>query len=176
MFIRKQALALALLASFLCTLCMMNTAWAKYRPLDLKNLLSNSKLIVSGEITKLSKSEFAFKIDKVLHGKLKSKTIQVIQFKNWTCAQRWAPYQVGQKLLLCLNPSSKSSGSFKIRSGGAEGEMPTLKNFVYIHGPSHLPQKFELHKKVYAKQIRAQKISIKALTKEIARLHKTSKE
>ena len=138
----------------------------------------------AGEIVALTDKTFELKVAKVYRGKYSDKetpeeTIRVLRFQNWTCAQRWAPYAVGQHVFLCLKPIPTESGdescgrrrTYRIQSAGGEGEMPIVGKHVYVHGPSGIKMKHDKHI-VYGKPILAQKISLAQMERLLASRNK----
>lgn len=117
-----------LVATFLFT----GTAHAKYAPPPVEDVFGTSELVVSGEITKLTAKTFVLAVDEVAIGDVGSH-VTIQRFENWTCAHRWAPYKVGQKVLVFAS-KHPDTRSWRIRSAGGEGEMPIIGDKVVLRG------------------------------------------
>lgn len=115
-------------------------AQAKYIPLELGDMLGSSDLVLTGTITRVGETTFELEIERLVAGEFKEPHIEVARFRDWACARRWAPYAVGQQVLLCLFRAHGVDGKPKwaIRSGGGEGEMPLREGYVYYRA-ANLP-------------------------------------
>jgi len=73
---------------------------ADYSPKELYEMVIKADKIVYGEVISFDSNYYFLKIS----GSLTNDTgiIKVRRFENWTCAHRWANYEVCQKLLLFL--------------------------------------------------------------------------
>ncbi|MEK7486528.1 MAG: hypothetical protein AABZ60_19565, partial [Planctomycetota bacterium] len=112
------------------------TLQAKYAPPDFFDMVGASDFVFLGEIQEVRESTFVLKIEDILVGSYDGKTIEIQQFKDWTCARRWAPYQVGQRVIafVCAVEESKHPVPFALRSAGDEGEFPVLGEYVHYNG------------------------------------------
>lgn len=116
-------------------------AEAKYNPLKLTDLLGASDLILVGEITRVLDRSFELTISERLAGTYSEDKITIVRFRDWPCARRWAPYKVGQRVLVCLAIKKRRSEAdgkevevYRVRSGGNEGEMPIVGDHAYYLG------------------------------------------
>jgi len=100
---------------------------ADYSPLRLWEMALKADKIVYGEITELRENDYTLKIESSITGD--SGTIIIQRFQDWTCAVRWAPYKVGQKVVVFLQ---LYEGKYNIMSGGGEGEMEVSNGMVKI--------------------------------------------
>lgn len=106
--------------------------------------------IVQGTITNTivgpQGGHFILSIESVIAGPISTSEVEVEKFQDWTCAQRWAPYARGQRVLLFLGKSQK--GGWYILSAGGEGEMPIVDRHVftsYSELALHPPSKHAVH-------------------------------
>lgn len=122
----KQMKRILIIAIFITT---SHIGLAKYRPLKLYEMIIKAEKIVYGTITKLDSTHFTLQIE----GSLTSDAgvIRIARFEDWTCAQRWTKYEVGQRLLLFL---TTVDGELVSMSGGNEGELPIIEDSVFING------------------------------------------
>ena len=128
--------------AFACTVAVLMagtlvpaTAAARYRPLHLEELLFDSELIASGEITEVNGDTYNFRLHEVIaapDGDLLAAgaIIEIDRFRDWTCAGRWTSYAPGQQLLVFA--SRTDEGTWKARGSGAEGEMPIADGQVWF--------------------------------------------
>lgn len=106
----------------------VNGLKAKYKPLDLYEMILGANKIVYGEITKIDSKTFTLKVEQNLTGQ--ETELEVQRFENWACAHRWTDYKVGQRLFLFLK---SHNGKLHSMSGGNEGELPIQNGQVYIN-------------------------------------------
>lgn len=64
-------------------------------------VVHSADLIVVGSIVSVSRKDVTVQVEDRVYGTCKEQ-ITVAKWKEWTCDQRSAPYQVGQRLLLLL--------------------------------------------------------------------------
>jgi hypothetical protein len=107
---------------------------AYYIPLPLYSMVLKAEKIVSGEIISLDSMTFTIKIENSLTGEKGMLTIE--KFNDWTCAQRWTEYRIGQKMFLFL---ITHEGRLVTMSGGNEGELPMIRDSIFISGRSLPP-------------------------------------
>lgn len=161
-----------IITTFIATLFLTaNFANAKYAPLALHDLVGASDLIVIGSISQLNSKSFILEVSQVIAGDYDKGQIKVEKFKDWTCAARWCKYDKGQNVMLFLEKPDKNNSSFSIRSGGGEGEMPVVDEFVYYRGRSidDIPQ--EIYK-VFGESLYGQKISLEEFINSIQQYRK----
>lgn len=104
---------------------------AKYAPPAFFDMVGASDFIFLGEIQEVRESTFILKINETLVGTYEGQEIEIQQFKDWTCSARWAPYQVGQKVIAFVNKHRTLPNSYALRSAGSEGEFPVDGESVY---------------------------------------------
>jgi hypothetical protein len=103
---------------------------ADYAPVSLTSMIFKADLVVCGEIDSLSRQHFFLKITKKVYGNYSGIIIRVKKFHNWTCAQRWKDYEKGQNVFLFLQKDANKN--WVIMSAGGEGELPILKENIYL--------------------------------------------
>jgi hypothetical protein len=103
---------------------------AKFIPLRLADLIDKADLIVHGEITASQGNSLDAKILQVIKGTSVSAPIRIDKFEDWTCANRFASYQVGQQEVFFLK-RNQATGRYTVLGAGDEGEMPMMKSKVY---------------------------------------------
>jgi hypothetical protein len=97
-------------------------AASKYKPLDLYEMIGLADLLAAGTITELNDDELVLRLEHVGFGEVAGDSIRIERFVDWTCARRYAPYEVGQRCVYFL--ARGSSDAYRILSDGGEGEMP----------------------------------------------------
>lgn len=137
-----NALALSLVTGMLA---VAPAPMPRYVPLDPAQLILRADLIVEGVITHAdkpratmtftanpSKTTFTIRVEEVLVGKKPDgQDLQVHEFEDWTCAQRYAPYQPGQRAIFHL-VFSRDQGvvlpdaPLHVIGAGNEGESPLI--------------------------------------------------
>ncbi|WP_133249935.1 hypothetical protein [Marinifilum breve] len=116
-------LIIILLVFFSCN------AKAKYRPLKLYEMVIKADKIVYGTISELDSTTLTLKIEGSLTND--SGTLKIERFEDWTCASRWTEYKIGQRVFLFL---TSWKGKLIAMSAGNEGELPIVKNSVFLNG------------------------------------------
>jgi len=104
---------------------------ADYSPLPLNHMILTADLVIYGEIEKIENSSFVLKIEGEAYGEYDGSSIKVKQFQNWTCAERWTGYEVGQNVFLFLK--KEKNNEWKIMSAGGEGELPIANEHIYLY-------------------------------------------
>ena len=102
---------------------------AKYWPFELHRMVAAADLVVVGRIAEVDAKTFRLDVEDLLAGETgqwPGERLEVVRFQDWPCAQRWTPYATGQRVLLFLQRHEDEQGhrSWRILSGGGEGEMP----------------------------------------------------
>lgn len=92
-------------------------------------MILQADLIVYGKIDSLTDHTFYLKNTKFVGCDTVKKELEVIQFKNWTCAARWVKYEKGQEVFLLLQ---KDQSKWRIMGAGDEGEMPIENDSVNV--------------------------------------------
>ena len=108
-----------------------SVAKADYVSTTLLDLVGTADIAAAGEIVEVHQDTFVLKVDETLIGE-KHETIEIQQFRDWACASRWAPYKVGQKVLVFLE---EKDGEFTLPGAGGESESPIEGKFVYCQFP-----------------------------------------
>lgn len=97
--------------------------------IGLHELCLGADAIVVGRIVALDEDNFEVAITRRIAGVTLPARVKLGRFEDWTCGQRWAPYALGQELLLFLERSSDGKRLDAI-GGTCEGEMPILDGRV----------------------------------------------
>jgi hypothetical protein len=119
-------------------------ARADYSPPADWDMLASSDLVVVGTIRTLSKTHLVLDVKQLVAGRHQGKAVRIKRFMNWMCAQRFAPYAVGQRVAVMANRDPK--GGYRIRSAGGEGELPVLGKDVIWRASYSSGVKIGLHK------------------------------
>jgi hypothetical protein len=104
------------------------SARADYVPPALSWMVLTSDVIVRGTIISVSERTFRVRVRRSIAGNV-GRTIEVERFTDWACASRWAPYAVGQEVVLFLRADGHR---YRIQSAGGEGEMPIVNGVVHV--------------------------------------------
>ncbi|MFH1110236.1 MAG: hypothetical protein V1790_13735 [Planctomycetota bacterium] len=137
-------------------------AEGKFSPLCLSNLSGGADLIVLGTISDVCDDTYTFDsvqtpdgivvtsrdvrdgtftvdVEQVLAGSFEGAPLEVRKFADWTCGRRWAPYGVGQRVLLFLTRGTPDEPhAWRIMGGGGEGEMLVEGEVVVPRVPASL--------------------------------------
>jgi hypothetical protein len=105
-----------------CGLLVGATAQADYSPLFTTEMIGRADVIALGTVEEVGTEDFALHVEQMLHG-ADAGPLRVRSFRDWTCASRWAPYRVGQRLILFLTAGTASDPRWAILGAGDEGEM-----------------------------------------------------
>src|SRR5262249_27393629 len=100
-------------------------------PLKLHELYLRADLCIAGEITRVLDDTIEVQVFEHGFGAPHDPSITVRRFRNWTCASRWSPNEVGQRCLYFL-AAPEDGGPWRILSGGGEGEMPLTRDRVQL--------------------------------------------
>lgn len=103
-------------------------AQADYEPTLVSSLVSDATLIIEARIIAVGTHTVTLKPIQVFKGKA-SATIVVDKFKDWTCAFRFASYEVNQQAFYFLK-KNKSTHFYSL-GAAAEGEIPLYKGSIY---------------------------------------------
>jgi len=118
---------------------------ADYNSTFLPDLIEASELIVHIKITKDLNDNFEAEILNKLKGDNKLKRIIIKKFEDWTCAQRWSKYSIGQEALIFLKKHKKEK-YWVIMGAGNEGEMSIEKEKLYYKSPIYQNEFLEHHR------------------------------
>ena len=121
--VKKLLLMLAATLSFF-------KAQADYEPTLLPELIDGSDLIFYGEIVEMQKGVITAKAVEIIKGVNPKGDVVIDKFKNWTCANRFAPYRIGQTELFFLKREKAVSHYYALGAAN-EGEMPVINQKVY---------------------------------------------
>ncbi len=112
----------------LCSLTLSFTASAIYDIIPLRTEIDLSQNCVVGEIVKLDEDFVWLNVKQRIFGEIKSGTIAVRRFYNWTCASRSVEYRVGQKEVIFFSKTNNLINEFEYIGIGAgdEFELPLL--------------------------------------------------
>ena len=105
-------------------------ARAYYSALFTTEMIGRADAIVLGTIENVSAEDFELRVEQRLHGSDAGR-VRVRSFRDWMCASRWAPYRVGQRLILFLAAGTASDPRWAILGAGDEGEMLVEGDTVY---------------------------------------------
>lgn len=106
-------------------------AEGKFAPLSLSSLCGGADLIIIGSITEVRAETFRVDVVQTITGSLDSAPLEVCKFVDWTCARRWAPYEIGQRVLLFLTRGAPDKpNAWQIMGAGGEGEMLVENDIV----------------------------------------------
>lgn len=85
-------------------------------------VVHSADLIVVGTIISVSRKEVTIQVEERAYGSCEEQ-ITVAKWEEWACDQRFAPYKVGQRLLLLLNwidgryfPINASTGELQVKN------------------------------------------------------------
>ncbi len=121
----KKILIIAILI-----LLKFTPSFAKYYTTFLPTLIENSHIIVYGRIVSIDKTNFRIQVIKIFKSKVKSDTLTIKQFRNWTCAIRYTEYKVGQEAIYFLRIDEDKN--LKVMGAGNEGELIVKDRLTYI--------------------------------------------
>jgi hypothetical protein len=121
-----------LTAAFLVTCAQLAPTIAKadYSALYTTEMIGRADVIVLGTVEEVGAEDFELRVEQMLHG-AEAGPLRVRSFRDWTCASRWAPYRVGQRLILFLVAGTTSDPRWAILGAGDEGEMLVEDDTVY---------------------------------------------
>lgn len=108
-------------------------AFAKYSPMPFWMKAATADVVVAGIIIKVEDNSFNLIVDEWVIGTPEGEDgdiITVEKFKDWTCAVRWEPYGIGQRVMLFLD--KQEDGTLKIMGAGGEGEHLITQGQVYV--------------------------------------------
>jgi len=106
-----------------------HSAKAKYRPMELYEMIIKAEKIVYGTISELDSTSLTLKIEGSITND--SGILKVERFENWACASRWTQYEIGQRVFMFL---TTWKGKLVTMSAGNEGELPIVGNSIFVHG------------------------------------------
>ncbi|MES2545997.1 MAG: hypothetical protein V4548_14025 [Bacteroidota bacterium] len=122
------------ITSLIFLIGLLFTAKPDYDPTGLPQLILKSDVAGECEIQKVTENQIEVKFSDIYHGELKTKSIKVEKFQDWTCASRWTKYKVGQKEIIFIVKNLKS-GKWIIIGAGNEGELPIENDIAYYKNP-----------------------------------------
>jgi hypothetical protein len=109
--------------------------------LQLHELIVRADVCLVGEIVEVSADTVQVEVEQLGFGELPGGHLKVRRFKDWRSARRWAPYEVGQRCLYFLSPSSVFSSQYRILGTHCEGEIPVvLGNHVAVRVSGGTPR------------------------------------
>lgn len=129
--VRAAGALIALLAA------LSSPCFADYSPLQLFDMLGTADVVAVGKITKLDAESYQLEVEHALAGATAKQTLTIQRFQDWTCASRYAPYAVGETLLVCARRYTAPDAEkevLRVCSGGGEGEMPVVDGKVRLRG------------------------------------------
>lgn len=145
------------------------TVRANYSPTSLNYMILESDIAVYGEIDSITGNYFFLKIKNEIFGNYNDTIIKVKKFQNWICAERWTKYEVGQNVFLFLLKDDNADWS--IMSGGGEGELPIVKENIYIYSfystYMPFPKNYEVYK-IYGSNFTGLELKLNEFTDAVA--------
>ena len=123
-----------------------------YVPTEPFALALRADLIVDGVIVRFEETRatdygndsanptFAIRVVEVLAGQGGAPGLTINEFRDWDCAQRYAPYEVGQRAIFFLRHERNEDGSivpgkpFDCMGAGNDGECPVVGENVLYKG------------------------------------------
>jgi hypothetical protein len=99
-------------------------------PLSLIQMASEADLVVVATVRDVGGSEVGLRVERAVRGTAPGRRIRVRKLDRRT---RWAPYAVGQQVLLFLH---RGRARWSVMSAGGEGEMPLVDDKVYYRPSS----------------------------------------
>ncbi len=116
------------------------SALADYAPPPLYDMVTASDLVAVGTVKAISAKTYTFSVDAHIYGDPVSGDITVGRFEDWECATRWAPYKIGERLMLFADRTDRAyahmehvpEGDFQLRGAGVEAEMPIVGLDIFI--------------------------------------------
>lgn len=121
-------------ASLIISVAATSQALASFIPMQLVDLVATADFIATGEIAEVRKETFILKVNDVFAGKPGEK-VEIVKFQDWPCAWRWAPYEVGQEVLVFVK---REEGKLQLLGAGGESESPIVDEQVYCQFPCEL--------------------------------------
>lgn len=158
--VRRKGVGVAaiLLALLVGPLASRPATPVKYIALEPFELVLMADVIVDGTILDCdapraslgSQAVFTLRVEAVIAGEVEGETIRVLEFGDWTCAMRYAPYETGQRALFHLQRQRDEEGllipgaPFRGIGSGNEGECPILDDVVFhrAQGWKHAYRKY----------------------------------
>jgi len=117
-------------ASLVLASVLLDPAAPEYVRFELHELVAGAQRIVCGSITAVQDRTFDLTVERDLAGQ-GAPTLHLQRFFDWTCAARWAHYEVGQRVVLFLD-GGRAMGA------GDEGDWPVVDGAAFapyrIHG------------------------------------------
>jgi hypothetical protein len=96
--------------------------YADYDPTPLPQMIVEADLIIQGKIMRIDSVYYTIIISDQIKGYWNIKTIQINKFEDWECANRLAPYERGQEMIVFLRADT-TKNEWKIIGAGNEGEL-----------------------------------------------------
>lgn len=78
---------------------------------------------------------FTIRVNEVVAGELHEQTLEILEFTDWVCARRYAPYEKGQRALFHLARARGKKGQLidsppRTLGGGNDGECPIIGDTI----------------------------------------------
>ena len=117
-----------------CIFGLLTLIWTKgyscYQTKYLTTLIEESEIIVYGKIIGVNKETFQIVSLKTIKSKSEFDTLTILQFGNWTCAERYADYEIGQEAIFFF--AKDENMNLRPIGSGNEGELIVKKDSAYI--------------------------------------------
>jgi len=104
-----------------------------YERYYLFELVADADVVVTGEIVELEKKTFALRVEEWVVGQGADR-IEVHRFVDWTCAGRWTPYALGQRVMLFARLPMSVGAPYRVLGSGGEGELSIEGQDVFARG------------------------------------------
>lgn len=135
-----------LLALTVLALGSPSVAFADYSPPPLYAMAARSELAAVGTVKAVGEKTYTLALEEVWSGPhAAGATVEIERYQNWTCSFRWAPYRVGERLVVFADAikdpakaralAPKHTGPlYRTLSAGSEGEMAVIDGSVWVSG------------------------------------------
>ena len=147
--------------TLVAALAIATPAYADYLPTDFSELVRRAELVVVGTVARVDSQTFELRVESVVNqkdqGRQQADRLEIYKFVDWECAERWMPYERGQRLLMFLVKTKEASklrkpGYWMAMGAGNEGEMPIQDGYVYMT-PDVFPS-YDDRVRVFAREFR----------------------
>lgn len=114
-------------------------AKADYRYRSISEIVAKNNYAAIGTIVRLDTNYFWLKVDSMITGEWQRDTIPIMRFYDWSCAVRYAEYQIGQKEIVFFNKSNNVLPEFEYLGygGGGEFELQLIGDTVVKYSASY---------------------------------------
>jgi len=108
-------------------------------PIPLGEMIGTADAVMVGTITETFDSGIRVRVEEVLAGEVRERSIEVQRFPAPAESPRWAPYAGGQTIVFFLKrsseqPGDEASAAWTIMGRIGEGEIPLEGDSAFLHG------------------------------------------